>query len=92
MLLSQQPESTYHRVSNWLESNGEGALALAGLNDACIGVFHDVKNDCYRLVYSVERIIEVLMEGGLSHEEAVEHYSYNVEGSCVGNTKPILVS
>lgn len=92
MLLSQQPESTYQRVSNWLEANGEGAIALTGLNDACIGVFHDAHNDCYRLVYSVEKVIEVLIEGGMSHDDAVEHYSYNVEVSCVGNTKPILVA
>lgn len=92
MLLSQQPESTFQRVNNWLDANGESAIALTGLNDACIGVFHDATNACYRLVYSVDEIIETLIAGGMSYDEAVEHYSYNIEGSCVGNNKPILVS
>lgn len=91
MQLLQQHENTFNQVNSYLESINESAIALSGLDDACIGLYHDVANDCFRLVYNVEMIIEALMSSGMSYEESVEYFSYNVEGSCNGNNKPILV-
>jgi hypothetical protein len=70
----------------------ESAVALTGFDDACIGVYHDHLCDCHRIVYSTEKIIDILMLSGLSYEEAVEHYTYNIEGSCMAESAPILVS
>jgi hypothetical protein len=91
MQLLQQHENIFNQVNNYLESISESAIALKGLDSACIGVYHDVTNDCFRLVYNVEMIIESLMSDGMHHDEAVEYFSFNVEGSCLGNNKPILV-
>jgi len=55
-----------------------------GFNEAVIGVCGD------KLVYSIEKIIEKLMED-MSEEDAWEYYSYNIEGSYVGEQTPLYV-
>lgn len=44
-----------------------------------------------RAVYSVEKIIQTLMEDDCTEEEALEHFEYNIEGSYVGEYTPIYV-
>lgn len=47
-----------------------------------------------RAVYDREKCIEHLMKDGASWEEAEEFFSYNTEGSLVGNdpTLPVILS
>lgn len=44
-----------------------------------------------RAVYSVDKIIETLMEDECTEEEAREHFEYNIEGSYVGEYTPIYM-
>ena len=45
-----------------------------------------------RIIYSVHNIIETLMERDeMSEEEAWEHYSFNIEGSYLGEYTPIFI-
>ena len=55
-----------------------------GFNEAVIGVCGD------KLVYSIEKIIEKLMED-MSEDDAWEHFHYNIEGSYVGEHTPIFI-
>lgn len=61
----------------------------AGLDDAIVGV--GVR--CGRpplVVYNVERVIDILMgRDGMTYQDAVEYFEYNVEGAWVGETTPI---
>tara|TARA_R100001594_G_scaffold138882_1_gene182804 strand:- start:149 stop:403 length:255 start_codon:yes stop_codon:yes gene_type:complete len=44
------------------------------------------------LVYSVEKILNVLMErDGMTSEEAQEYFDYNIEGAYVGPGTPVYV-
>lgn len=43
-------------------------------------------------VYSVERILEILVDQGLEYEEAVEHFSFNIEGAWVGEDSPLFLT
>jgi hypothetical protein len=44
-----------------------------------------------RTVYDTDLIIKELMSGGLSWEEAEEHFSFNIEGGYLGKHTPVFV-
>jgi hypothetical protein len=60
-------------------------LKADGFDGAVIGTAGDV------LVYSAEMILDILVEEGMTMEDALEHYSYNVSGAYVGDKTPIYV-
>ena len=63
------------------------AVVLDGLDDSIEGYDKDG-----RIIYSVHNIIETLMErDGMTYEEAVEFYDFNIEGSYLGEYTPIFL-
>ena len=65
---------------------GEGVLLATGLNEAIIGIDRPSE----RIIYSVKKIITILMtRDGMTEEDALEHYDYNIEGGYVGEQTPI---
>jgi hypothetical protein len=57
-----------------------------GFNGAVIGV----DEHSMRLVYSIEKCIEILVnEMGMESEEAMEFFDFNIAGSYVGDKTPI---
>lgn len=62
----------------------EEFLIADGFDEAIIGV----DNNQMKLIYSVSKCIEILMRD-MSHEEAVEHFEFNVSGAYVGEKTPI---
>lgn len=61
-------------------------LKADGLDKAVIG-FDETSE---RLIYSVSKILQILMEDdGMTDEEALEHYYYNIVGAYVGEKTPI---
>ena len=63
-------------------------LKYDGLDDAVIG-------SCYqsdRLIYSVSKIIDVIVSKGNSYEDAIEYFTYNLAGSYLGEKTPILLN
>jgi hypothetical protein len=61
-------------------------LIADGFNNAIIGV----DEQSMRLVYSVSKCIAILIEEeGMTEEDAMEHFSFNVSGSYVGEQTPI---
>jgi hypothetical protein len=63
----------------------EEILIADGFDDAVIGI--DEKS--MRLIYSVEKCIEILMKQGMDMTESIEYFEYNVSGSYVGEKTPI---
>ena len=43
------------------------------------------------VAYSTKKIIEILVATGLTRDEAYEHFSFNIEGSYVGPSTPLLI-
>lgn len=70
--------------SSIAEHNPE-ALFADGHDNAIMGYSSDG-----RVVYSVDQIIEGLMED-MSHEEAVEYFGFNIECAYVGEYTPIYM-
>lgn len=69
-----------------IDAFGEDVLLATGFNEAIIGI------DRYseRVIYSVKKIIKILMtRDGMTEEEALEYYDYNMEGGWVGEQTPI---
>lgn len=61
-------------------------LSADGFEDAIIGVCGK------KLVYSQAKCINILMErDGISEEDALEYFNFNVEDACVGERNPIWV-
>lgn len=56
-----------------------------GLNEAIIGV----DELSMRLIYSIEKCIDILIDSGMAADEAEEYFDYNVAGSYVGEKTPI---
>ena len=68
--------------------DGDRPLIADGLDDAIIGI--DVKD--FRMVYSVEKCIKILMGNDeMSYEDASEYFEFNTLGAYVGKMTPIYV-
>lgn len=64
----------------------EHFIKADGFDDAVIGV----ETSSGRLVYSIQRCIDILMEKhGMSYDDAIDYFYYNVEGAYVGERGPI---
>lgn len=61
-------------------------LKADGFDDAILGV--DQSKDPIKLIYSVRRCLDIL-EKDMSSEEAMEYFSFNVEGAYVGDKTPL---
>lgn len=61
-------------------------LKADGFDNAIIGI----DDTSMRLIYSVNKCIEILVsEENLNEEDALDHFYYNVKGSWVGEKTPI---
>jgi hypothetical protein len=63
----------------------ESFLTADGFDNCIIGL----EAMSMRLIYSKSKIIMQLVSEGLTLEEAFEHFSFNIEGSYVGEQTPI---
>ena len=66
----------------------EEIMLLDGLDSAFIGL----TTNNIRAVYSVQKIIEELMSQGMSEEDAVEYFNFNIECAYVGEKTPIYLN
>ena len=62
----------------------EHALCADGFDDAILGMLGDV------VAYSTKKILDILIEQGLSYEEAREHFDFNIAGS-MGEGYPVYI-
>lgn len=63
----------------------EEILKADGFDNAVIGI----DTNSMRLIYSVQKCIEVLREEGMDEIDAIEYFEYNVLGAYVGEKTPI---
>lgn len=70
----------------------EGAIILDGLDKAIIGVTEEFGME-HRILYSVNKILDILSNDGMTNrEEALEYYYYNIVGGHFGERNPIFLS
>ena len=75
-----------HLRDDLVDTFDEEELMFAdGFDDAILGVC----SSSYRVIYSVEKMIKILMEEGMEYIDAIEHLSFNVVNAYVGEKTPI---
>ena len=70
-------------------------LQVDGMSGALLGQMTMAKwedNPYEVLVYSVDKIIEILIDrDGMTEEEAIEFFEFNIEGAYMGRMTPVYV-
>jgi len=61
-------------------------LKLDGFDEAILGV----DEHSLRLIYSQRKILDILVDGGMTEEDAVDHYGYNIQSAYYGEDTPII--
>lgn len=69
------------------------SMTADGFDDALIGWTNSWTGPArvVRAVYSVEKVINILVAEGMTHEEAQEHFEFNIAGAYVGEHTPVFV-
>jgi hypothetical protein len=68
------------------------AITLEGLDKAIIGTSLRVDDELPRLAYSVEKIIEILMNrDGMTRDEAHEFFDFNILNAYMGEYNPSFI-
>jgi len=65
-------------------------LFCDGYDDAIIGVATRFGMSPV-VAYDYNKIIEILVQGGCSHEEAVEFFDFNIIGAWIGPYTPVFI-
>ena len=69
----------------------EGLLTMDDFDDCIIGVVKGIDNE-NKVCYSYHKVIVKLMaEDGMTEEDAMEHFYYNMMGSYVGEHTPCFL-
>jgi len=63
----------------------EEILKADGFDDAVIGI----DTNSMRLIYSVQKCIDILKEDEMDEIDAIKYFEYNVLGAYVGEKTPI---
>lgn len=56
-----------------------------GFDDAILGI----DEPTMRVIYSVKKCLEILMNMGMDDMEAIEYFDFNVSGAYIGEFTPI---
>lgn len=76
---------------DFLDTFAEGAIILEGFDDAIIGIVETMGSGP-RILYSVEKILEILMKDDMSEEEAMEYYDFNILNLWVSEQNPVFLT
>ena len=75
----------------YMKNSKDQTMFANGFEEAIIGL--DTSDEIFRVVYDIDAIISILMERDeMTEEDALEHFSYNIQGSYIGKGTPIYVN
>ena len=77
-------------LHDWIIEHNEEALLADGFEEAIIGVAERCSQPAL-VVYDAEKCIKILMERGMTWEEADEFFNYNTLGSWMGEHTPLFL-
>jgi hypothetical protein len=66
-------------------------LFMDGFDDCIAGVVHRYGQPTI-VCYDKEKVLEQLMDDGMTNEEAIEYFNYNQIGAWVGEQTPCFIS
>lgn len=65
-------------------------LFADGFDDCIIGVTNSF-DTCSKVVYNIQKMIQTLIKEGMSEEEALEYFDFNIAGAYVGERTPLYI-
>lgn len=68
----------------------DDVVFLIGFDECIAG--YSFSNGLQILIYDVEKIIDVLEDQGMTEEEAIEYFEFNIESSHIGERTPIFLN
>lgn len=76
-----------NKILEWYENWEEDSnfLIADGFDDAIIGV----DETSMRLIYSVSKCLDILIDQGMDADDAQEFFDFNVSGAYMGEKTPI---
>lgn len=77
-------------VKDLFASGTEEYIVLDGLDECLVGVIERFGTEPV-LLYDTRKIIEKLQKDGLTEEEAVEYYAFNIAGGYFGERTPAFL-
>lgn len=81
--------STREELIAELAEKNPDALLADGFEEALLWL---TNSEPYRAVYSTPKCIQILMDrDGMSHEDAIEFFEFNVIGSYLGKGTPVFL-
>lgn len=79
------------KLKDFLMEMTDEVVIADGLSEAFVGLAQVGSESKTVAVYDSVKIIRILMEQGLTQDEAVEYYEYNILGAYVGEATPIYL-
>jgi len=76
-------------VRLWLAEQDDNIVVWDSFDQAIIGVGWRF-NEGPVALYDRDRILSILVEEGMSYEDAVEHFEYNIIGGWIGEKTPMV--
>ena len=84
--------TTEQEVKDWIIEYNEEALLADGFEEAFLGV-SEVFGRPPLATYDRDKCIDILVKrDGMTYEEAVEYFNFNVTGAWVGDGTPIYLT
>jgi hypothetical protein len=66
-------------------------LLMDGFDEAYLGLVSFGGGSKRLACYSEDKIIKVLMDGGMSNDDAWEYYEYNIKHTYMGEYTPVIL-
>ena len=79
------------KLKDFLMEMTDEVVIADGLSDAFVGLAQTGKGGNTVAVYDSVKIIKILMDSGLTQDEAVEYYEFNILGAYAGDATPIYL-
>jgi hypothetical protein len=74
-----------------IEEINPEALLCDGFDEAIIGMAERI-NLSHVVAYDVDKMLEIMVErGGMTYEEAMEYFDYNILGAWMGEYTPVYI-
>lgn len=79
------------RLKDFLMEMTDEVVIADGLSEAFVGLAQVGSESKTVAVYDSVKIVRILMEQGMTQDEAVEYYEFNILGAYVGEATPIYL-
>ncbi len=78
-------------IDFYCQEDDDNLIFMDGFDDAIVGVMGAFGSE-YKVCYDKNKVFDILIKDGMTYEEAVEWYEYNIIGAYVGEKTPVFLN